>query len=148
MASFLFVLLAMFVLMYLLLIRPQRQQQRRHAEMLDSLKVGDEIITAGGIYGDVTGVHEDRVTVEIAEDVEIEVAKRAISNVVPPEESAEREALEETGEAEPLEETGEAEPLEEAREAEPVAQAGDAESPAPGARVADVDAREGEAARR
>ena len=138
----------MFVLMYLLLIRPQRQQQRRHAEMLDSLKVGDEIITAGGIYGDVTGVHEDRVTVEIAEDVEIEVAKRAISNVVPPEESAEREALEETGEAEPLEETGEAEPLEEAREAEPVAQAGDAESPAPGARVADVDAREGEAARR
>ena len=139
MASFLFVLLAMFVLMYVLLIRPQRQQQRRHAEMLDSLKVGDEIITAGGIYGDVTGVHEDRVTLEIAEDVEIEVAKRAISNVVPPEESGEREALAETGEAEPLAETG---------EAEPVAEAGDAEARAPGARVADVDAREGDPARR
>ena len=130
MASFLFVLLAMFVLMYVLLIRPQRQQQRRHAEMLDALKVGDEIITAGGIYGDVTGVQEDRVTLEIAEDVEIEVAKRAISNVVPPEESGEREALAETGEA------------------EPVAEAGDVEARPPGARVADVDAHEGDPARR
>ncbi len=139
MASFLFVLLAMFVLMYVLLIRPQRQQQRRHAEMLDSLKVGDEIITAGGIYGDVTGVQEDRVTLEIAEDVEIEVAKRAISNVVPPEDAAERDAFDGTAEAEPLAEAGDAEPL---------AEAGDAEPSRPGARVADVDAREGDAARR
>ena len=81
-----FLILIMFVFVYLLLIRPQRQQQRRHAEMLDNLKVGDEIITAGGIYGDVTEVQADRVSVEIAEDVEIEVAKRAIASVVPPEE--------------------------------------------------------------
>ena len=87
--SFIFVLLAMFVFMYLLLIRPQRQQQRRHAEMVNSLKVGDEIITVGGIYGDVTEVHPDRVTVEIAEDVEVEVAKRAVASVVPPEDAAE-----------------------------------------------------------
>ena len=82
-ASFFFVLGAMFLIIYMLMIRPQRQQQRRHAEMLNALKVGDEVITAGGIYGDVVAVEEDRVVLEIAEDVEIEVAKRAIASVVP-----------------------------------------------------------------
>jgi preprotein translocase subunit YajC len=83
-SGFLFVVIAMFVFMYLLLIRPQRQQQRRHQELMANLKVGDEVITVGGIYGDVVGVDADRVQVEIAEDVEIEVAKRAIASVVPP----------------------------------------------------------------
>ena len=94
-----FLILIMFVFVYLLLIRPQRQQQRRHAEMLDNLKVGDEVITAGGIYGDVTEVQSDRISVEIAEDVEIEVAKRAIASVVPPEEQTtdEPEGVEEPG---------------------------------------------------
>jgi preprotein translocase subunit YajC len=85
MEGFLFVLIAMFVFMYLLLIRPQRQQQRRHQELMANLKAGDEVITVGGIYGDVVGVESDRVQLEIAEDVEIEVAKRAIASVVPPE---------------------------------------------------------------
>ena len=124
MDSFVFVLLAMFVLMYLLLIRPQRQQQRRHAQMLDSLKVGDEIITAGGLYGDVTEVQVDRVTIEIAEDVEVEVAKRAISSVVPPEE---REEIADADEVEEPEETAAAEP---AGETEPVAEAGQREEDA------------------
>ena len=87
-SGFLFVLILMFAMMYLLLIRPQRQQQRRQQEMLDSLKVGDEVITVGGIYGDVTEVQSDRVSLEIAEDVEIEVAKRAVSSVVPAEDAA------------------------------------------------------------
>ncbi len=87
-ASFLFVLAAMFLIMWLMLIRPQRQQQRRHAAMIEALKPGDEVITNGGIYGDVVGIEDDRVVVEIAEDVEIEVVKRAIATIVPPEESA------------------------------------------------------------
>jgi preprotein translocase subunit YajC len=114
-----FLILIMFVFVYLLLIRPQRQQQRRHAEMLDNLKVGDEVITAGGIYGDVTEVQSDRVSLEIAEDVEIEVAKRAIASVVPPEEQTadEPEDAEEPGataetETPPVEEP---EPVPEAR---------------------------------
>jgi preprotein translocase subunit YajC len=86
MGGFLFVILAMFVFMYLLLIRPQRAQQKRHQELLEHLKPGDEVITVGGIYGDVVAVDSDRVHLEIAEDVEIEVAKRAIASVVPPEE--------------------------------------------------------------
>jgi preprotein translocase subunit YajC len=74
----------MFGLMYLLLIRPQRSQQRRHQDLLKALKVGDEVITAGGIYGDVVGVEDDKVHVLIAEDVEIEVARRSIATVLPP----------------------------------------------------------------
>jgi preprotein translocase subunit YajC len=112
--SFLIVLLAMFAFMYLLLIRPQRQQQRRHAEMVEALKEGDEVVTVGGIYGDVTEVRPDRVTLEIAEDVEIEVAKRAIASIVPPE--ARDEELEQAaGDAEPAPEP---EPATEARLAE------------------------------
>jgi preprotein translocase subunit YajC len=78
--------LVMLVFMYLLLIRPQRQQARRHQEMLTSLKVGDEVITAGGVYGEVTALDEDRVQLEIDADVRIAVAKRAIASIVPPEE--------------------------------------------------------------
>ena len=89
--GFLFVLVILFAFMYLLLIRPQRQQQRRHDEMVASLKAGDEVITAGGIYGDITEVQPDRVTLEVAEDVHIEVAKRAIASVVPPEAESEPE---------------------------------------------------------
>lgn len=107
MSGFLIVLLAMFVFMYLLLIRPQRNQQRRHAQLLENIKPGDEVITVGGIYGDVVGVDSDRVHLEIAEDVEIEVAKRAIASIVPPEElqttdeaEAELEAAQAQAEAE------------------------------------------------
>jgi preprotein translocase subunit YajC len=103
--SFLFVLVILFVFMYLLLIRPQRQQQRRHVELIEALKPGDEVITAGGIFGDVTEVHEDRVALEIAEDVEIEVAKRAIASVVPPEDAELGEdALEEPADGDEAEE--------------------------------------------
>ena len=114
--GFLFVLLAMFLLMYLLLLRPQRQQQRRHQEMVGALKPGDEVITVGGIYGDVTEVQDDRVSLEIAEDVEIEVAKRAIASVAPPSDAGEAadegaEVVEPDAEAEP---SGETEPVAEA----------------------------------
>jgi preprotein translocase subunit YajC len=53
--------------------------------MLAALKPGDEVITIGGIYGDVIEVEEDKVVLEIAEDVHIEVTRRAIANIVPPE---------------------------------------------------------------
>ena len=84
--GFLVLLLAMFGFMYFLLIRPQRQQQRRHAELLGSLKPGDEVVTAGGIYGEVVELDAERVMLEIDEDVRIAVARRAITTVVPPEE--------------------------------------------------------------
>jgi preprotein translocase subunit YajC len=88
----------LFVFMYLLLIRPQRQQARRQAEMIEALKPGDEVITAGGIFGDVVEVMDDRVSLEISEDIEIEVAKRAIAQIIPAEEP---ETVEAEAEAEP-----------------------------------------------
>jgi preprotein translocase subunit YajC len=106
--GFLVLLVAMFGFLYFLLIRPQRQQQRRHAELLSALKPGDEIVTAGGIYGEVVELDAERVMIEIDEDVRIAVARRAITSVVPPEElerlEAEADEGEEVGadEAEPL----------------------------------------------
>ena len=100
--SFIPILLIMVVLMYVMMIRPQKKQQRRHKELLANLKPGDEVITAGGIYGDVVGVEDEKVHLLIAEDVEIEVARRSIATVVPPSEHGadyETEALEEDGAA-------------------------------------------------
>jgi preprotein translocase subunit YajC len=106
--GFLVLLVAMFGFMYFLLIRPQRQQQRKHAELLSALKPGDEIITAGGIYGEVVQLDAERVMIEIDEDVRIAVARRAITSVVPPEELERLEAEEDRGEEV---EADEAEPL-------------------------------------
>jgi preprotein translocase subunit YajC len=88
-------ILVLLVFMYVLLIRPQRQQAKRHQEMLQSIAVGDEVVTAGGIYGEVTGIDDERVQLEIDADVRIAVARRAIASKVPPEEQADM--------AEPLE---------------------------------------------
>ena len=104
--SFFFVLLAMFAIFYVLLIRPQRQQQRKHAELLNQLKVGDEVVTVGGIYGEVVQLDTERVMLEIDDDVRIAVARRAITTVVPPEELERLEAEEEE------EEEGEGKPAE------------------------------------
>lgn len=107
--AFIIILVAMLVLMYFLLIRPQRAQQRKAQDMLASLKPGDEIITIGGIYADVIEVEEDKVVLEIAEDVHIEVTRRAIANIVPPEvDEPEEEPEPEDEVAEP--EAGELEP--------------------------------------
>ncbi len=80
--------LVMLVFLYLLLVRPQRQQAKRHQEMLKGLSIGDEVITAGGIYGEVTEIDDERVQLEVDADVRIAVTRRAIANKVPPEESA------------------------------------------------------------
>jgi preprotein translocase subunit YajC len=98
----------MFGFMYFLLIRPQRQQQRRHADLLSALKPGDEVVTAGGIYGEVVQLDAERVMIEIDEDVRIAVARRSITSVVPPEELERLEAEEAAGEEV---EADEAEPL-------------------------------------
>jgi len=102
--GFLVLLVAMFGFLYFLLIRPQRSQQRKHADLLASLKPGDEVVTAGGIYGEVVQLDAERVMLEIDDDVRIAVARRAIASVVPPEELERLESAEdEDGEsAEPV----------------------------------------------
>ena len=111
--GFLVLIVAMFGFMYFLLIRPQRQQQRKHADLLSALKPGDEVVTAGGIYGEVVQLDAERVMIEIDEDVRIAVARRSITSVVPPEELERLEAEAVEAEADEGEAVGadEAEPL-------------------------------------
>ncbi|MFM7396036.1 MAG: preprotein translocase subunit YajC [Gammaproteobacteria bacterium] len=71
------------VIFYFLLIRPQQKKAKEHAAMLGKLASGDEVVTAGGIVGKVTEVHEGFVTLEIAEGVRIKVQKFQVSSLVP-----------------------------------------------------------------
>ena len=81
----LLVIVALFAVFWLLLIRPQRRRQRAQEEMLTSLRVGDEIVTAGGLYGHITAIEGDEVYLEIADGVEVRVARRAVAGVMPDE---------------------------------------------------------------
>ena len=72
----------MFAAMWFLIIAPQRKKQKQHAKMLSELDTGDEVVTAGGIYGEITSKKEDRFVVRIADGVKVEIAKPYITDVV------------------------------------------------------------------
>ncbi len=74
------VLGALFLVMYALIIHPQRKQQKEHAKMLGGLSKGDQIITSGGIHGRITGIADDVLTVEIAPGVKVKMNKSGISS--------------------------------------------------------------------
>jgi preprotein translocase subunit YajC len=67
------------VLMYVVLIRPQQQRVRRQRELVMSIDVGDEVVTAGGVIGRVVELSDDRAWIEVADDVVIEMLRVAIS---------------------------------------------------------------------
>jgi preprotein translocase subunit YajC len=72
-----------FAAMYFLLIAPQRKKQKEHEKMLAALKAGDEIVTAGGIYGTITSVKDDRFVVRIGDNNQkVEVGKGFVSALV------------------------------------------------------------------
>jgi preprotein translocase subunit YajC len=93
-------ILVLLALMWFLLIRPQRRRQQEQQRMIDSLRIGKEIVTAGGLYGTVTEVAGDEVRLEIADGIEVRVAKRAIAGIVSEEEGEELEEAEEAEDAE------------------------------------------------
>lgn len=73
---------AVFAIFYFLLMRPQQQRAKQHREMLDNLRRGDTVVTAGGIVGKVSKVKDDgEVMVEIADGVQIRVIKTTLSEV-------------------------------------------------------------------
>jgi preprotein translocase subunit YajC len=78
--SMLLPLVLMFVIFYFLLIRPQQKKAKEHQTMLDAIQKGDEVITSGGIYGTVAGIADNVVTLEVANNVKIKVAKNQISS--------------------------------------------------------------------
>lgn len=72
----------MFLLMWLLFIRPQQQRVRRHQELVNAVAAGDEVVTAGGIVGTVRAVDAEHLKIEVAHGVELRVLKGAISRRV------------------------------------------------------------------
>ena len=81
MPGYIFILLLLLAF-WLLLIRPARQRQKQQQQLLASVQVGDEIVTAGGLYGTVAALEDDEVRLEIAPGVEVRVARRAVAGVV------------------------------------------------------------------
>lgn len=81
--SFIIMMVLMFGAFYFLLIRPQQKKQKAHAALVAALKAGDEILTAGGILGKITGVSEHYVVVQIGENNEIKMQKASVSMIVP-----------------------------------------------------------------
>ncbi len=72
-----------FVIFYLLLIRPQQKRAKQHKQMVAELAKGDEIVTNGGALGKITAVDDNFVTVEIAESVKIKVQRSAVAQLMP-----------------------------------------------------------------
>jgi preprotein translocase subunit YajC len=81
--SFIIMMVLMFAAFYFLLIRPQQKKQKQHTELVAGLKVGDEVLTAGGILGKITGVSEHYAVIAISDNTEIKIQKASVSMVVP-----------------------------------------------------------------
>jgi len=71
----------MFAIFYFLLIRPQQKKAKEHKALLESLKKGDRVVTAGGMHGKVTALDDKIVTLEIANGVNVKFNKGFIANV-------------------------------------------------------------------
>ena len=83
----LIVLVAMFALLWLLLIRPAARRKHLQQQLLSSVEVGDEILTAGGLYGHVRSLGDaDELEVEISPGTTVRIARRAVAAVIPPDE--------------------------------------------------------------
>jgi preprotein translocase subunit YajC len=77
--------------MYVLMVRPQRQKQSQQQTMINDASVGDDVLTTGGIYGTITQAEGDDVVVEIASGISVHMTRRGIAAVLPPEEDVEDE---------------------------------------------------------
>jgi preprotein translocase subunit YajC len=72
-------IILMFVVLYLLMIRPQMKKQKNQQRMIDELEKGDEIVTSGGIHGSIANIKDDIIVLKIGDNVKIEVSRTAVS---------------------------------------------------------------------
>lgn len=82
MGSLVFTIVAMILIFYFFLIRPQKKQEKETKKMLDALKKGDRIVTIGGIYGTIFNVTESTVVIKVDDNTKIEFSKTAVSRVI------------------------------------------------------------------
>jgi len=71
--------LLFFGIFYLLVFRPQQKQAQKLREFLQNLKVGDRVVTSGGIHGEITGMTDTTITLEIADRVRVKVTRAAVT---------------------------------------------------------------------
>jgi preprotein translocase subunit YajC len=107
--AFIPIVIIMFALLWFAMIRPQRRQRQTQAHMLETLDVGDEIVTAGGLYGEIRALDDEDLTLRIAPNVDIRVARRAVVGNITLDRQAETEEGE-LGEEEEASETKSPEP--------------------------------------
>ncbi len=72
--------LLMAIVFYFLLYRPQKKEQKKRATLLDNLKKGDRVITIGGVYGTITALTDKKVTLRVADRVEVDFVRTAVSH--------------------------------------------------------------------
>ncbi len=76
-------LLAMFVVLYFIMIRPQMKRQKEHKAMIEALAKGDEVVTGGGLLGRVAKLGESVLHIELAAGVEVQIQRSAVVQVLP-----------------------------------------------------------------
>jgi preprotein translocase subunit YajC len=81
-------MVVIFAIFYFILIRPQQKKMKEHKQMVDELKKGDEIVTAGGMYATVENTTPDTLTVKIAEGVKVRITRSSVGAVVSGKEKA------------------------------------------------------------
>ena len=74
-------LVLILLIFYFLLIRPQQKRVKEHADMVNNLKIGDNVVTNSGIYGVISNIDDNKIALAIAPDVVIQIEKMAISSV-------------------------------------------------------------------
>jgi len=74
--------LLIIVIFYFLILRPQQKRQKERVKLLDSLKKGDKIITAGGLHGTVEGIEDKTILVKVADNVKLKMERSAVSTIV------------------------------------------------------------------
>lgn len=100
--GYLIILVALFVLMWLFLIRPQRRRSEAQMAMQDRLRIGDEIITAGGLHATVQSIEGEVLEIEIAPGTTVRLDRRAVAAVADRGEAEEFDVEEEIEEEQPV----------------------------------------------
>jgi preprotein translocase subunit YajC len=85
----------------LLIVRPQRRQMAAHRALVATLRVGDDVVTSGGIYGTIQSLDEEAVELEVAPGIVLRVARGAIAQRVGPAEEPADDTIDETGDDRP-----------------------------------------------
>jgi preprotein translocase subunit YajC len=80
--SFFVPLIFIFIIMYFVMIRPQKKRQEQQQKLISSLKTGDKVVTNAGIHGLISNVKDNTVLVKVADNVKIEMDKAAITTVL------------------------------------------------------------------